>query len=153
MSAVVLFVLVFAYNYFIRGEKQKMGVEEITYQNTIDQQAEEILRVLDEVLKIEIRTEFFNGKNISYAEGNLVPFNDLIDYASGQIPDKEVGKVNPFIIGGGIRGLSGNEFTQENTQSDNTEEETNTDQAIGSQESGSENQGKLSEKENEIINN
>lgn len=126
IGIVVLIVIVFAYNYFIKNNKQPVGVQEVSYENQIDEQAREILEVLDQITKINIRSEFFDDQTVAHSEGNLIPFSQLENYSSSDLPDKEFGKSNPFLVGSNLVSTSDiNPFSEQQNSTDSVDNDNN----------------------------
>ncbi len=89
---VLIFLGTFIYNYINKTERG--GVTEIKKEG--DKVVSEMINTLTKLEKIKIDTNFFN-EELGFAEGNLLSFSELKDFSEYEIPQKPVGKTNPFL--------------------------------------------------------
>ena len=95
IGIVLIFIMTFIYNY-TKKEGNPSGVEEVMVSGSGDLVADEIVRTLGELEKIQINETFFI-ENLSQNGNNLVSFYDLIDFSEKEIAEKPKGKINPFV--------------------------------------------------------
>ena len=93
----LVFIGTFGYNYISDQSDGNSAFDEKIISESMNEEAGEILKTLNELGKITIDASFFD-KDLTMGNSNLVSFVDLVDFTQTKIPNKVVGKVNPFIF-------------------------------------------------------
>ncbi|MCK5588877.1 MAG: hypothetical protein KAI16_01025 [Candidatus Pacebacteria bacterium] len=99
----LVFISTFGYNYISDQSGGNSALDEKIISESMNEEAGEIIKTLNELGKITIDASFFT-EDLAIGNSNLVSFVDLVDFTQTKIPNKMVGKVNPFVF----NNISGN---------------------------------------------
>lgn len=130
---VILIIITFIYNHFFKDDISDFATSrEILVIEETNEVSREILRTLDNLKKIEIDADFFN-EDLSQS-GNLVSFNELIDFSKAELQPKRTGKNNPFAFGSGGAKTTFSSEDETVKETENNPIETNPTEETGSTE-------------------